>query len=59
MGWSRNGYDLSSSEAEGAFPIPFGEGRKGGKPFLTVEPVLFVEEGGRFSEEMMAVYGGL
>lgn len=33
------------------------EGRKGGKPFLTVEPVLFVEEGGRFSQEMMAVYG--
>lgn len=33
------------------------EGRKGGKPFLKVEPVLFVEESGCFSEEMMNVYG--
>ena len=33
------------------------EGRKGGKPFLKVEPVLFVEEAGQFTKEMMAIYG--
>lgn len=33
------------------------EAKKGGKPYLTVEPTLFVEEGGCFSDEMMKVYG--
>lgn len=36
------------------------EGRKGSKPFLTVEPPLMIEspEGG-FSEEMMSIYNGV
>jgi tRNA1(Val) A37 N6-methylase TrmN6 len=34
------------------------EGKKGGKPGLTVEPVLFIEgPDGDFSAEMKQIYG--
>lgn len=33
------------------------EGKKGGKPYLNVEPTLFVEDNNNFSEEMMKIYG--
>lgn len=36
------------------------EGRRGGKPFLTLEPPLVVEApGGGFSQEMLGIYGKL
>lgn len=33
------------------------EGSLGGKPALTIEPPLFVEENGLLSDEMMSIYG--
>ena len=33
------------------------EGRKGGRPYLQVEPVLMVENGNQYSAEMMEIYG--
>ena len=33
------------------------EGKLGAKPFLTVEPVLLIEENGIYSGEMMHIYG--
>lgn len=33
------------------------EGKKGGKPFLKVEPPLIILEGGDFSAELMKIYG--
>lgn len=33
------------------------EGRKGGKPFMTVEPVLAVEDQNGFSPELLKIYG--
>jgi tRNA1Val (adenine37-N6)-methyltransferase len=33
------------------------EGRKGGKPYLKTEPVLMVEDGNKYSDEMMDIYG--
>lgn len=32
------------------------EGRKGGKPFLTVEPPLIIEGPGGFSREVLDIY---
>lgn len=33
------------------------EGKRGAKPFLTVEPPLFIRENGKFTKEMLAIYG--
>ena len=33
------------------------EGKKGARPYLRTEPVLFIEENGRYSDEMMEIYG--
>lgn len=33
------------------------EGKKGGKPYLKVEPVLFIEEDEIYSDEMIKIYG--
>jgi tRNA1Val (adenine37-N6)-methyltransferase len=33
------------------------EGRKGGKPYLNCEPVLFIEKDGTYSKKMLEIYG--
>lgn len=34
------------------------EGKLGGKPFMQVMPPLFIQENGRFSDELLEIYGG-
>jgi len=49
---------VHSREGEGARMVLV-EGRKGGGEGLSVEPPLFIYDGERYTEEVLAIYGGV